>query len=86
MQRGLRSSSSRGAAVLKGAGSKAAEKTHNKHNVDQVPDDHGKALLREVRDECRAQDRGKPGLKSDMLPAHYDAVHKAARETGISSW
>jgi hypothetical protein len=72
--------------ILKGAGSKSAGASHDKHNTDSVPDDHGKQLLREARDEFRKNDKGKPGLKSDMLPAHYDAVHKAAGEMGISSW
>lgn len=72
--------------ILATAGSESAKKSHPKHNTDNVPEDHGKALLREARDEFRKKDKGKPALKSEMLPAHYDAVHKAAGEMGISSW
>jgi hypothetical protein len=72
--------------ILGTAGSMSAKKSHKKHDTDSVPDDHGKSLLREARDEFRKTDKGKPGLKSDMLPAHYDAIHKAATEMGITSW
>ena len=72
--------------ILGTAGSNSAKKSHPKHNTDQVPDDHGKALLREARDEFRKADKGKEGLQSEMLPAHYEAIHKAAKEMGITSW
>ncbi len=72
--------------ILATGGSDSAKKSHPKHNTDNVPDDHGKALLREARDEFRKKDKGQPNLKSDMTQAHYDAVHKAATEMGISSW
>lgn len=72
--------------VLVQAGSKTAEKSHPKHNVDKVPDDHGKSLLQEARDEFRKMDQGQPGLTSEMLPAHNDAIHKAAGVMGITEW
>jgi hypothetical protein len=67
------------------AGSKTAEKSHPAHDKD-VPDGHGKELLREARDEFREADKGNQNLKSEMTQGHYDAVHKAAKVMGITDW
>lgn len=68
------------------AGSKTAEKSHPAHGDKDVPDGHGKELLREARDEFRETDKGNQNLKSEMTQGHYDAVHKAATVMGISDW
>lgn len=69
------------------AGSDSADKSHKKHASDSdCPDDHGKSLLQEARDEFRVNDAGKPGLISRMTNAHHTAIHAAAQLMGITHW
>jgi hypothetical protein len=73
--------------ILANAGSDSAKKSHVKHTGGKgSPEDHGKQLLREARDEFRKKDKGQPNLKSEMTVDHYNAIHKAAQEMKISSW
>ena len=73
--------------ILIDAGSETAGKSHPKHTDGAgSPDDHGKDLLREARDEFREADEGKEDLKSGMTQEHYDAIHAAADEMGIDEW
>ena len=73
-------------AILTKAGAASAGKSHVQHKTPDVPEDYGKELLRECRDEFRKADKGKPDLKSEMTEPHYKAVHDAATAMGISSW
>jgi hypothetical protein len=73
-------------AGLTRAGAASAGKSHVQHKTDTVPDDYGKQLLRECRDEFRKADKGKPDLQSEMTAVHYKAIHDAATLMGISSW
>lgn len=69
------------------AGSKSAEKSHEKHTQkNDSPIEHGVSLLQEARDEFRKIDSGKSNLISGMTSEHYDAVHKAARQMNIENW
>lgn len=74
-------------AVLVRAGSRTAEASHDRHTRGAgSPDEYGKSLLREARDEFRKMDRGQAGLVSEMSRAHYDAVHTAADTMGLDRW
>jgi|JI102314A1RNA_FD_contig_41_2324941_length_312_multi_2_in_0_out_0_1 hypothetical protein len=69
------------------AGSNSARASHVKHPPDKsFPDDHGKALLREARDEFRNTDKDLEGNVSGMTRTHHDAIHSAAGKMGIGSW
>lgn len=72
--------------ILVQAGSDSASKSHPKHNVDSVPDSHGRDLLAEARDEFRGIDAGGEDLHSEMSQDHYDAIHSAADVMGIDQW
>jgi hypothetical protein len=73
--------------VLVDAGSRTASKSHDKHTQGKgSPDDHGKKLLSEARDDFRSTDMRLPNQRSGMTMAHYDAIHKAAQLMGIPSW
>ena len=73
--------------ILINAGSDTASKSHPKHTGNRgSPEDHGKELLREARDEFRETDKGKQNLKSGMTQAHRDAVLAAAQKMGIANW
>ncbi len=77
--------SARSALIL--AGSKSAGKSHPKHPPDKdYPEDHGKGLLREARDEFRVTDKDLEGNVSGMTRTHHDAIHSAAGKMGIGSW
>ena len=73
-------------AALTKAGSKSAAKSHTQHGAKECPDEYGKQMLREARDEFRKADKGQAELKSEMTQAHYDAIHTAAKTMGISNW
>lgn len=73
-------------AILVAVGSASAAKSHDQHGVDTCPADYGVQLLRESRDEFRKTDAGQPNLVAGMTKAHYDAVHKAADQMGITNW
>jgi hypothetical protein len=74
-------------ATLVKAGSKTAEKSHQKHNAKEgIPDDHGVQLLQEARDEFRKADKTQPGLKAGMTVEHWTAVTAAAKAMGITKW
>ena len=68
-------------AALTKAGSATAGKSHVKHGTDGTcPEDHGKALLREARDEFNK-------LKEEAKKkVGRDAVVSAAKTMGIASW
>jgi len=73
--------------ILINAGSKTANASHIKHTGGSgSPDGHGISLLQEARDEFRATDAGQANLKSGMTQAHYNAIHAAANQMGITSW
>lgn len=73
--------------ILIHAGSCSASKSHVKHtNGSNSPDDHGKDLLREARDEFRNMDKGKKDLKSEMTQDHHKAIKSAADAMGLTSW
>lgn len=77
----------RARAILVQAGSNTAGKSHDKHTQGKgSPDSHGQDLLREARDEFRGTDAGQPGLQAGMAVAHYNAVHNAAQQMGITKW
>lgn len=77
----------RAKTMLTVAGSASASKSHTKHGKpDDCPAEHGVALLREARDEFRVTDAGGQGLRAGMTAGHYQAVHSAANEMGISGW
>ena len=76
-------------STLVKAGSKSAEKSHDKHTQGKgSPEEHGKQLLRESRDEFRESDKGLPEehKKSGMSHDHHAAIHKAAGEMRITEW
>jgi hypothetical protein len=71
------------------AGSKSAEKSHDKHTQGKgSPQGHGEDLLRGSRDEFRESDKELPEeqKKSGMSHDHHAAIHKAAGEMGITEW
>ena len=73
--------------ILAQAGSHTAGASHPKHTQGKgSPDSHGQELLREARDEFRTADAKQPNLKSGMTEAHYNSIHKAAEEMGITNW
>ncbi|HKP37334.1 MAG TPA: hypothetical protein VJT71_10780 [Pyrinomonadaceae bacterium] len=73
--------------ILINAGSATANKSHPKHTGGKgSPDDHGKGLLQEARDEFRGMDKGKKPLKSDMTQAHWQAIKDAAGKMGLQQW
>lgn len=77
----------RARAILVQAGSKTAGKSHDKHTQGKgSPDSHGQDLLRGARDEFRGTDAGQPGLQAGMTTAHYNAIHNAAQQMGITNW
>ncbi|MGH7297404.1 MAG: hypothetical protein ACRELB_20880 [Polyangiaceae bacterium] len=66
-------------AILVKAGSKTAGKSHEKHTQGKgSPEDHGKGLLREARDEFK---QGTP--EATKVRA---ACVEAAKVMSISSW
>ena len=68
-------------AALTKAGSTTAGKSHPKHGTDGTcPEDHGKQMLREARDEFN---KIKDPVK---MKAGRDAVVAAAKTMGIASW
>ena len=72
--------------ILIGAGSNTARASHRKHTQGGSPDDHGRQLLVEARDEFRRGDPGLDSLHSGMSQRHYAAIHSAADEMGIDRW
>jgi hypothetical protein len=75
--------------TLVDAGSKTAHKSHDKHTQGKgSPEEHGKELLRESRDEFRESDKDLPAedKKSEMAPHHHEAIHRAAEQMGIPEW
>ena len=74
-------------AILEKAGSMTAKKSHKKHgNASGSPEEHGKSLLAEARDEFQGTDKGGKVHKAGMTKAHYDAVHSAAKKMGVTRW
>jgi hypothetical protein len=74
-------------ATLARAGSKSAEKSHDKHTKGKgSPDSHGQDLLREARDEFRTTDTNENNLKAGMTAAHHKAITDAAKKMGITNW
>jgi hypothetical protein len=68
-------------AALTKAGAKSAAKSHVKHGTDGTcPEDHGKKLLQEARDEF---DKLTDDAKKK---AGRDAVVAAAKVMGITRW
>jgi hypothetical protein len=69
------------------AGSHTAGKSHVKHQQEgDVPEAHGQQLLGEARDEFQESDKGHPEIhKAGMTQPHYDAIHKAAGQLGLSA-
>ena len=76
--------SARSTLVL--AGSKSAGKSHPKHNTDSCPEEHGKSLLQEARDEFQESDKKGVIHRAGMTFHHYDAIHKAATKMGVTKW
>ncbi|MGD3109893.1 hypothetical protein [Streptomyces sp. YGL11-2] len=73
-------------SILAKAGSDSAAKSHPVHGTGDVPVRYGTSLLAGSRDEFRTKDRNVPDKKSGMSPAHYQAIHDAARTMGIDRW
>ena len=70
-------------AILTDAGSKTAEKSHNKHGEKSSPIGHAQDLLAEARDEFRKQDVGETKVKSGMSEDHHKAILSAAEKMGL---
>ncbi len=66
--------------ILKKAGSKTADKAHDKHTKGiGSKEKFGYALLDEAREEFRKMDKGQDKLVNGMTKAH-DAAHKKAKK------
>lgn len=77
----------RARAILAAAGSNTAAKSHDKHTKGKgSPEGHGVSLLQEARDEFQANDAGGEDLQAGMTGDHYNAIHSAADQMGITSW
>jgi hypothetical protein len=65
--------------MLIAGGSRTAAASHPKHGGDRWPDDHGKSLLREARDEFNQ-------LAEPVRSEKRAVVVNAAKQMGITEW